>query len=75
MKSITNYSPNTLLSDINTFLERFNSSPKTQIWWILALIPVVYVPISRVLAYAHKISPVAAYQILYHVRIQLEIII
>jgi ATP-binding cassette subfamily B protein len=54
------------------FLEVFSTSPnEAQVWWILALIPVVYVAMSAVLVYAYNISHVAAYQILYKVRIQL----
>lgn len=54
------------------FLEIFSVSPdEVRIWWILALIPAVYVIMSAALIYAYKLSHVAAYQILYTVRIEL----
>lgn len=54
------------------FLQIFNINPdETRVWWILVLIPVVYVVMSAVLIYAYNISHVAAYQILCSVRIEL----
>lgn len=54
------------------FLEIFSTTPdEVRVWWILALIPVVYVIMSIALIYAYNLSHVAAYQILYTVRIEL----
>jgi len=54
------------------FLEIFKGSPdQTSIWNLLALIPVVYFSMAVVLIYAYNTSHMAAYEILYDIRIQL----